>query len=313
MHPSKLILLLLLALAVLVAAAPTYKPITVSTEIEAYALLKAPKLATAKDKAIFWSLDPPAGYADMNEYLKKTYIPTSGGKVLLIDKIIADGGPPAAYVSDRGYWAAISKSFAAGASGEVVYLVGNPRAGYKYQDSIFYQTELPELTKPRSAVTSIVAIDAITPANRRVIWQTGDGHWGMGAADEAATPADIFESPAPASCGDGKVKRAGVASCPLPGAKSRATTGKAGTAKGKAAAGTGQSAKKEAASKGAKAPAASTKVEKGKTQPKAAASKGPKATAASTKAENGKKQPKAAASKKLRQKRAGPSRISGDV
>lgn len=296
MHPFKLILLLF-ALAVLVAATPDYRPIKISKEMSEYALSKASKLVTLPDKSIFWSQSPPDGFADMNEYLKKVYIPTSGGKVLIIDKITADGLPSAVFLNDIAYWAAMSRSFAAGASGEVVYLIGKPRAGFNYKESVFFQTELPELTRPHGTVTKIVAIDAINLENKRVIWEPTDGHWGMGGANEKDTPADIFVAPT-SGCGGGKVKRAGVASCPLPGAKSNAKAGKGGSTKGQAAAGPRQSGQKGAAHKGTNATATSKKAGAEKKQSKPATQRAKPATAAT--------------SGKRKGKRAGPSRISWD-
>ncbi|KAH8150744.1 uncharacterized protein LAJ45_05440 [Morchella importuna] len=295
MRPFNLILLLF-ALAVLVGATRDYTPIPISKEISVYALTKAAKLVTPKDKAIFWSQSPPAGFDDMNQYLKKQYIPTSGGKKLIMDLIMDIGGPPKEWEQDYAYWAAMSRWFAAGASGEVVYLIGRPREGFRYKQSVFFQTELPELTKSGSKVTRIVAIDAINLANQRVIWEPGYGHWGMDGVNEAETPADIFEVPGPA-CGISKMKRAGVkstSSCPLPGAKGKAKDGKGGTTKGQAAAGPGKIGQKGAAGKGTDATAASKKASAKKTEPKPAA----KSTTA--------------ASKKRKGKRAGPSRISWD-
>lgn len=162
----------------------------------------------------------------MNEYLKKVYIPTSGGKVLIIDKITADGLPSAVF-ERYCILGSYEQVFRSRRVGEVVYLIGKPRAGFNYKESVFFQTELPELTRPHGTVTKIVAIDAINLENKRVIWEPTDGHWGMGGANEKDTPADIFVAPT-SGCGGGKVKRAGVASCPLPGAKSNAKAGKEG-------------------------------------------------------------------------------------
>ena len=104
---------------------------------------------------------------------------------------------------------------------EIVYIIGSSHKypKYNYFSTVFYQYELPILTRPGSGVTKITAIDALNQANRKVIWTPGRGHWGMGGKDEASTPSEIFEPPKGLSC---RLKRAGDdADCVKPQVKSK--------------------------------------------------------------------------------------------
>ncbi|KAH0610152.1 uncharacterized protein H6S33_012698 [Morchella sextelata] len=164
------------------------------------------QLYTAPGQSILFYGRPPqpkTGTLEMKDFIMQTFVKKSPGTSLdyliernkLWDKI-NESNP-----SERLQWgSAMSHVYTNQASGVVRVLVGaNPGTVEWYKSSVFYQFELPELTKAGTKVTQIVMVNAAKLEATKVFWTPGKGHWGKGGKNADKTPFDQFVAPGGAS------------------------------------------------------------------------------------------------------------------
>ncbi|KAH8144366.1 uncharacterized protein LAJ45_11655 [Morchella importuna] len=242
-------LLLLLTLPFTLSApapAPGVRPdVVVAPKFMTLANTYKKQLYTAPGQSILFYGRPPqpkTGTLQMKDFIMQTYVKKSPGTSLdyliehnkLWDKI-NESDP-----SERLQWgSAMSHIYTNQASGVVRVLVGaNPGTIEWYKSSVFYQFELPELTKAGTKVTQIVMVNAAKLEATKVFWTPGKGHWGKGGKNADKTPFDQFVAPGGASsagAGAAACKRALGQACKTAGS-AKAKMGGGAVAKKKTAA-----------------------------------------------------------------------------